>query len=292
MSAVETFGSRLGAAILQRGRLCVGIDPHSYLLEQWGLADTAAGAREFSLRVLDAAAGHAAAVKPQIAFYERFGAAGYTVLEEVLVAAKQRELLSIADVKRGDVGTSVQAYGDAWLRPGSPLESDAMTISVFQGFGSIVHPLQYTIDSGKGLFLLAATSNPEARDIQRARVGPEGVTVAAHIVNEAQGWNERNRAVHPTEQGDIGSVGVVLGATLDLEEYGVSIAAQRKPALPVLAPGFGHQGAALSDAVRLFGSLTRATLVSESRSVLSAGPGAVASAVRERAELVKREVAL
>ncbi|WGD36282.1 orotidine-5'-phosphate decarboxylase [Lysinibacter sp. HNR] len=288
MTGTGTFGSRLERKIAQYGPLCVGIDPHAYLLSQWGLPHTAAGAREFSLRVLDAATDQVAAIKPQVAFYERFGAAGYSVVEELFVEARQRDVIVIADVKRGDVGTSVDAYADAWLTPGSPLEADAMTLSAFQGFDSLAGPLNHVVNNGKGLFILAATSNPEARVIQTARViGEEDeqrVSVSAHLLEKVDGWN----ASHST--GAAGSVGVVLGATLRLSDYGIDIFRTREPSLPVLAPGFGHQGAQLTEARAIFGNLLPSTLISESRSVLSSGLEGIVDAVRQRSDQVRREV--
>ena len=133
----ETFGARLARVVEERGRLCVGIDPHAALLASWGLPDSAAGIREFGLRVVEASAGTAGIVKPQIGFFERHGSAGFAALEEVLAAARAAELLVIADVKRGDVGSSVDAYGQAWLTPGSPFEADAMTAVAYQGVGSL-----------------------------------------------------------------------------------------------------------------------------------------------------------
>ena len=122
------FGSRLSEVFTASGRLCVGIDPHSGLLDAWGLPDSAEGVRDFGMRVVEAVAGRAGIVKPQVAFFERHGAAGYAALEEVLSAARAAGLLVIADVKRGDLGTSVDAYGEAWLTPGSSLEADGMTV--------------------------------------------------------------------------------------------------------------------------------------------------------------------
>ncbi|MBW8873198.1 MAG: orotidine-5'-phosphate decarboxylase, partial [Leifsonia sp.] len=133
----EAFGSRLREAFSDSGQLCVGIDPHAGLLKAWGLPDSASGARDFGLRVVEAVTGRAGIVKPQIAFYERHGSAGYAALEDVLAAARAAGLLVIADVKRGDLGSSVDAYGEAWLTPGSPLEADAMTAVAFQGLGSL-----------------------------------------------------------------------------------------------------------------------------------------------------------
>lgn len=274
---LTSFGTRLATVFDSRGRLCVGIDPHAWLLGQWGLADSAAGAREFGLRVVDAAAGRVGIVKPQVAFFERFGAAGYGVLEEVFAAARSAGLLIIADAKRGDIGSSVEAYGQAWLTPGSPLEADAMTVNAFQGVGSLQAPLQLAEEQGKGLFVLAATSNPEAAGIQLARA-EGGRTVAASITDDVAEWNSAR-----TDTG-LGSIGVVLGATLDLSDYGIGL--ESLVGTPILAPGFGHQGARL-DAVReLFGVAADAVIVNVSRSVLTAGPSGMVAAIEAQSKEV------
>jgi orotidine-5'-phosphate decarboxylase len=277
-AADASFGARLRTAIAERGHLCVGIDPHPFLLESWGLPDNGQGAREFGLRVVDAASDRVGIVKPQNAFFERLGAAGYSALEDVLSAARSAGLLVIADVKRGDVGTSVEAYGQAWLTPGSPLESDAMTISAFQGVGSIAAPMDLATRSGKGMFVLAATSNPEAARIQLARAdaGDDATSVARVIIDDVMNYNAQRA------DGAVGSIGVVLGATLDLADYGIDVAAAPSPGLPVLAPGFGHQGAKLADAPSIYGALLANTVVSDSRSLLSAGPNGLAAEIDRR----------
>jgi orotidine-5'-phosphate decarboxylase len=279
-----SFGDRLAGVFDSRGRLCVGIDPHEHLLEAWGLTASASGVREFGLAVVEAAAGRAGIVKPQVAFFERYGSAGYAALEEVLAAAREAGLLVIADAKRGDIGTSVAAYAEAWLTPGSPLEADAMTISAFQGVGSIVEPMRLAETAGKGLFVLAATSNPEAESIQKAVVqtGPRsGSTVARAIIDDVTSFNQ-SQSAHA-----FGTVGLVLGATVDLGSYGIDTAAASAVATPVLAPGFGHQGAQVRDVARLFGSLAGGVIVSESRGLLSAGPRGLADAIRSRATEVR-----
>ncbi|MHB1171522.1 MAG: orotidine-5'-phosphate decarboxylase [Lacisediminihabitans sp.] len=285
------FGDRLSAAFAAWGQLCVGIDPHSYLLDSWGLSDSAQGARELGLRVVDAVAGRAGIVKPQVAFFERYGAAGYSALEEVLAAARAAGLLVIADTKRGDVGTSVEAYGQAWLTPGSPLEAAAMTISAFQGVGSIEVPLTLAGQHGKGLFVLAATSNTEARAVQTARIGTgerTGRTVAAGIVDDVVAWN-RECSTSAVDSIGLGSIGVVLGATVDLADYGIGLAQlAAQPATPVLAPGFGHQGARYGSLGAIYGSAAPFTVVSASRSILSAGPQGIAAAITTQAGEVAR----
>ncbi len=275
------FGARLAAASGRHGPLCVGIDPHAYLLGDWGLPDSATGVRDFGLRVVEAAAGRVGIVKPQVAFFERHGSAGFAALEDVLAAARAAGLLVIADAKRGDVGTSVEAYGEAWLTPGSPLEADAMTAVAYQGVGSLDAVLERAEAHGKGVFVLGATSNPESASVQTA-VTSSAVTVSASIVSEVVEWNASHSggAAH-------GSIGVVLGATVDFARHGIDLAAlATAPTTPVLAPGFGHQGARYADLPGLYGPAAGVTVVSASRSILSAGPAGLAEAVeREAAEV-------
>lgn len=275
------FGARLAEEFSAGRHLCAGIDPHDPLLDAWGLGRDAAGAERMGRDVVAAAAGVAACVKPQIAFFERFGSAGFVALERVLADAREAGLLVIADVKRGDIGSSFAAYAEAWLAPGSPLEADAMTVAAYQGFGTLEGALARVESDGKGLFVLAATSNPEARDVQTARRA-DGLGVAAAMVRDAEAVNAR---LDPAPvAGAVGPVGVVLGATLDLADFGIDTAARPAgPALPVLAPGFGHQGARIEDVARIFGGIGHAVLANESRSILDGGAAGLADRLRARA---------
>ncbi|MGY4856967.1 orotidine-5'-phosphate decarboxylase [Cryobacterium sp. AP23] len=276
-----SFGERLQGAFDRFGRLCVGIDPHAWLLTDWGLPDTAAGAESFGRRVVEAAAGRAGIVKPQVAFYERFGSAGYAALERVLADARAAGLLVIADVKRGDLGTSVEAYGQAWLSPDSALEADAITLNPYMGVGSLASTIALAAEHHKGLFLLAATSNPEAAALQQAVLAggaQAGQTVAASVLSQVADINAQTLPA-----GSVGSVGVVLGATVALVDFGIDIHAPATAVVtPVLAPGFGHQGANPTDLTTLFGGYAQGVIVSESRSVLSAGPDHVADEITRR----------
>lgn len=266
-----SFGERLTETFATTGRLCVGIDPHAELLAEWGLPDSAAGVRDFGLRVVEAAAGRAGIVKPQVAFYERHGSAGYAALEDVLAAARAAGLLVIADVKRGDVGSTVEAYGEAWLTPGSPLEADAMTVTAYLGGGSLDGVVEFADEHGKGLFLLAATSNPDAFDTQSARRA-DNRTIARSMVDEAIAWNEGTVGIET-----FGSFGVVIGATISLSSFGIPLS--DLALMPILAPGFGHQGARIAQLPELFGPAAQNVLVSASRSILSAGPAGLTSAI-------------
>lgn len=286
-----SFGQRLEAVFESRGRLCVGIDPHPFLLEQWGLPDSAVGVREFGLRVVDAAAGVIGILKPQVAFFERHGSAGYAALEAVLDAARTAQLLVIADVKRGDVGTSVAAYAEAWLTPGGPLEADAMTISAYQGVGSIAGPVEHARVSGKGLFVLAATSNPEAVAPQTAIISAGvfgGDTVAAGIVNEVQTLNATATGLGLTTTG-LGDIGVVIGATVALGDYGIDTGSLLKT--PILGPGFGEQGAMFSDIASIYGEVADNVIVAVSRAILRSGPQGIDAAIAGHAALLAEATA-
>lgn len=274
-----SFADRLAGVFAGPGRLCVGIDPHSWLLSEWGLDDTAAGTREFGLRVVDAAAGQAGIVKPQVAFFERFGSRGFEALETVIRSARDAGILVIADAKRGDVGSSVDAYGETWLAEGSPLESDAVTLNPFQGVGALSGPMELAHRTGKGIFVLAATSNSEGVAGQQAKLA-SGATVSRSILDDVTTWNKAHA------DGPLGSVGVVLGATLDLDGFGLGPVPV--PAPPVLAPGFGHQGASIDDLARIYGDLADGVIVSESRAILATGPDGIRQAITARAEEVRR----
>ena len=280
------FGERLERVFATQGQLCVGIDPHSWLLRDWNLPATAAGAESFGRAVVAAAAGRVGLIKPQVAFYERFGSAGFLALERVLADARQAGLLVIGDAKRGDLGTSAEAYAQAWLSPGSPLEVDALTLAAYMGVGSLDSPLTLAAANGKGVFLLAATSNPEAAQIQRAIVadGPHsGSSVARAILDEVGQRNARAGAASSRARTGLGSIGVVLGATLDLATFGIDVRqASGEFRTPVLAPGFGHQGGNIMDLISIYGGYAGGVIVSESRSVLSAGPHRIDEAIERR----------
>lgn len=258
----EPFGARLRAALERRGPLCVGIDPHPGLLDAWGVGDDVAGLERFALGVVDALGDRAAVVKPQSAFFERFGSAGVAVLERTVTAARQAGALVILDVKRGDIGSTVAAYASAYLDPSSPLACDAITASPYLGYGSLRPLVDTALAHGNGVFVLALTSNPEGGAVQRA-VGPDGRTVAQAICDEVAAANSAETAVGLP----MGSVGVVVGATLGDTGHDLS-----RLAGPILAPGLGAQGASPVDLYTVFGGQLDHVLPSVSRGVLRGGP--------------------
>ena len=207
----EPFGARLRAALDSRGPLCVGVDPHAALLAGWGFGDGLAGLDRFAGTVVEALADRVAVLKPQSAFFERFGSRGVAVLERTVADARAAGALVILDAKRGDIGSTVEAYAQAYLDPAAPLFSDALTVSPFLGFGSLEPMYAAAEKNGAGVFVLAFTSNPEGASVQRA-VDASGRTVGATVLD---GLAARNAGAVP-----MGSFGAVVGATLGADPVG------------------------------------------------------------------------
>ncbi|HET8990815.1 MAG TPA: orotidine-5'-phosphate decarboxylase [Acidimicrobiales bacterium] len=267
MGTPETFGVRLARAIEARGPLCVGLDPSDALLADWGQPDTAEGARYLALTTIEAVAETAAAVKVQVAFFERFAAAGYAVLERVIAVAREAGVLLVADAKRGDIGSTNEGYAQAWAGEGSALRADALTLHPYLGVGALAPLLAVARASGTGALVLAATSNPEGRSIQGARF--EGRSVEAGVCAAVAELNARE---------GFGSVGVVIGATR--APLGVDLATLGGP---VLVPGVGAQGAGPREVATVTAGCARASVLpSVSRAVLGAGPSR--RALRQAAE--------
>ncbi|GHF28017.1 orotidine 5'-phosphate decarboxylase [Amycolatopsis deserti] len=252
------FGARLVEAVAARGNLCAGIDPHPGLLDAWGLDRDPGGLEKFALTAVDVLAEEVSVVKPQAAFFEAFGPPGVAVLARVVEHARDRGALVLLDVKRGDIGSTMAAYTAAYLGPDAPVRADAITVSPYLGFGSLAPAL----GGGEGLFILARTSNPEAGALQNAKLD-NGKTVAQSIVDEAARCN--------AGAASLGDVGVVVGATIGAGELDLTGLNG-----PILAPGFGAQGATVDDLRRLFGADLPGVLPASSRDVLRHGPDPVA----------------
>jgi orotidine-5'-phosphate decarboxylase len=255
---METFGSRLHRAVAERGPLCVGIDPHSALLTRWGLSDDVAGLERFARTVVDALADRVAVVKPQSAFFERFGSRGIGVLESIIRQSREAGALVLLDVKRGDIGSTMAAYASAYLDPASSLRADAITLSPYLGVGSLRPAVDLAAAHGAGVFVLALTSNPEGSTVQHA-VTADGRTVAQTVIDEI---SQLNAGADP-----LGSVGLVVGATIGDTGHDLS-----KVNGPLLAPGLGAQGATPAGLRAIFGDSLPNVLPAYSREVLNAGP--------------------
>ena len=255
---VENFGSRLVRQVAARGPLCVGIDPHPELLTAWGLPVTTDGLAKFCDTVVEALAEQVAVLKPQSAFFERFGSAGIAVLESTIRQSRERGALVLLDVKRGDIGSTAQAYARAYLDPASPLYSDAITVSPYPGVTALDPFMDLALEHGGGVFVLAATSNEDGRALQRARMD-DGATLAQSVIDQV---TARNEGVRP-----LGSIGVVVGVTAG--EAGVDLS---RLGGPVLAPGLGAQGGLPEDLAVVFADVRGLVLPSSSREILAHGP--------------------
>ena len=303
------FGARLERAMTVAGPLCVGIDPHPSLLDAWGLPATANGLERFALGVLEAAAERCAAVKPQVALFEAYGSAGFAVLERVLRESRAAGLLSIADAKRGDIGSTMAAYASAWLSDDSPLAADAVTLSPYLGFESLRPALDLARETGRGTFVLALTSNPEGASVQHvggtgsvagsvlaaiarenataqprpgtAASSPDGSTApsdgaTAAAVRGVTGantgaGNNRDEIVTSPSVATLGSCGAVIGATVGeaLASLDIDLSTLNGP---ILAPGYGAQGADAAAVATVFEHVRPTVLANSSRGVLRHGP--------------------
>jgi orotidine-5'-phosphate decarboxylase len=255
----ETFGVRLRERIRALGPLCVGIDPSRALLESWERSDTVEGLEFFARAVLDAVVGTAAAIKPQVAFFERFGSDGYRVLERLIGDARDAEVLVVADAKRGDFAVTNEGYAEAWLAERSPLRVDAVTASPYLGVEALAPLFAVAQENSRGVFVLAATSNEEGRVVQSART-EHGERVEDLVLRTVAELNRRDDG--------LGSLGVVLGATRDAPEFDLAHLGG-----PFLVPGVGAQGGSADNVTRLFQRCPSGTvLVSVGRSILNVGP--------------------
>jgi orotidine-5'-phosphate decarboxylase len=264
------------------GPLCAGIDPHAPLLAAWGLTDDAAGVERFGRTVVEALAGNVACVKPQAAFFERHGSRGVAALERVVADAREAGLLTIVDAKRGDIGSTMAAYADAFAGD-SPLAGDAVTVSPYLGFESLRPVLDLAAANGRGVFVLALTSNEEGATVQHA-VASDGRSVARTVAESAAA---ENSGAEP-----FGDVGLVVGATVGsaVEELQIDLDAVNGP---LLAPGVGAQGATARDLQRVFGTARRLVLAASSREILRVGPdpAALRDAARRSADAVREALA-
>jgi orotidine-5'-phosphate decarboxylase len=257
---LSDFAARLAQRIDRHGPLCVGIDPHAPLLQACGLPDSAEGALAFGQRILHAIDFELAMVKPQSAFFERYGSLGLRALEQLMSEARARDVLVLLDGKRGDIDSTGEAYAEAYFRPDSPVRADAMTWHAYLGFTALHRALEFSAGQGGGAFIVVRSSNREGAALQSAVL--EGLTVSARLSAEITAFNAR---VHPGSA--LGSVGAVVGATCD----DADAAAAALPRSFILAPGVGAQGATLADVARRMPAARRRVLPSVSRAIFANG---------------------
>ncbi|MGO9558818.1 MAG: orotidine-5'-phosphate decarboxylase [Acidimicrobiales bacterium] len=256
----DTFASRFAAVRSVHGPLAWGLDPSGEILEAWGVGDTPDGLDRFADIALEAAAGTVGLVKLQAAFYERQGWQGFRTLQRLITEARSAGLLVIVDAKRGDVGTTNDAYAEAFLGTDAPLGCDALTVHPYLGLAAMGAFVSRAHESGSCLLVVTRSSNPEGRAIQSALDG-SGQSVETALLREI---GELNAKLAP---GEIGPIGAVVGPThmvpsLDLVEAQALY----------LAPGVGAQGATAADVAHVFASCPDRVMPSASRSLLADGP--------------------
>src|SRR5512138_465890 len=268
---MPTFTERLKRKINEYSPLCVGIDPSASVLKACELPNSAEGALEFGRRVLHAAQYRISILKPQSAFFERFGSAGFRALEELTALARSKEVLVLVDGKRGDIESTGAAYAEGYFSAEATLRPDAVTTHAYLGFGALTPFCDVAVKANAGVFVVVRSSNPEGRELQTARVA-SGETVASALAREI---TERNRAYTDETPGPIGAV---VGATCD-------DAAEIVAALPhsfILAPGVGAQGATMDDVLKRMPNARGRVLPNVSRAILANGSSSeeIATTVR------------
>ena len=255
------FVERFEALRAKRGPFCLGLDPTPALLRAWGLDDDIWGLRRFCERVIDACEQRVAVLKPQSAYFERFGAAGLEVLADIIGSIHALGSLALLDVKRGDIGSTNEAYAEAFLGPDSPMEADAITLNAYGGFAALKPYLDRADATRSGLFVWVRSSNPEGAALQRAQVEP-GVGVAAHLADAITAHNRERVSA------GLGPVGAVVGVTApDAPEI-----VARLPASLILAPGLGAQGGTWETVAERFAEARTRLVPTSARGVLGDGP--------------------
>ena len=253
------FAQRLGERIHQHSPLCVGVDPSASLLKSCELPNTPDGALEFGKRVLEAAQYRISILKPQSAFFERFGAAGLRALEELTALARRNDVLVLLDGKRGDIDTTGAAYAEGYFSASTTLRVDAVTTHAYLGFGALNPFLDIALKNDGGVFVVVRSSNPEGRELQTAKLA-SGETVAQRLCREI---TDRNRSVGE----GLGFIGAVVGATC--EDAQDTVAAL--PQSYILAPGVGAQGATMGDVIARMPAARGRVLPNVSRAILANG---------------------
>jgi orotidine-5'-phosphate decarboxylase len=262
---MTSFAQRFAQLSRQRSPLCLGLDPSRETMAQWGLGDAADDLRRFCGVVMEAAGERVAVVKPQSAFFERFGPPGMAELARVAEMVREQGALSLIDAKRGDFTATMEGYAEAMLGAGSGFGADAMTVTAYLGFGALRPVLDRAVAREAAVFVVVRSSNFEGRELQDARRA-DGRSVADALADDITAFNAALGS-------EIGPIGAVVGATIDAAG---AATLSRLPKSLILAPGVGAQGGTFEDVRKNFGPAVSRTLPSASRSILREGPSILA----------------
>ena len=287
---MENFADRLFDAVeARRSHVVAGLDPDYSLfppsmrtLSPDEATDPAALVEcfeAFLLGILEAVAEVAVAVKPQLAYFEALGASGYRLYQKVVAEAQGRGLLVIADAKRGDIGSTAEAYARAHL---DVVGADAVTVNPYFGTDGVEPFLRRARETGRGVFVLVKTSNPGSAELQDLACD-DGAPVYEHVARRVEAWSDGTLG----ERG-YSSVGAVVGATHPAQAAALRAA---HPATPFLVPGYGAQGASAAQLSGVFDAAGTGAVVNSSRAILYAyrsRGGDWRAAARDEAEDMRR----
>ena len=290
---INHFGDRLVTKIRNRKSfLCLGVDPHlEFIPEVFGVntksSNIVGKVEKFCFSLLDVALGFVPAIKPQIALFEQLGPDGMRLLSSLCKHAQSQGLLVIMDAKRGDIGSTSQAYANAYLGKNAPFPSDALTVNPWLGIDSLEPFFIKASETGSGLFILAHTSNKGSKDIQEMPLA-NNIKCYEHLANILNPIVEKYK-------GNLGlsSVGVVAGATFKEDAMSLRVTL---PSAPFLVPGYGSQGASAQDACAALipetteSGLKNFGLVNASRSILFPKEASLANSVEEWQEIILTKI--
>jgi orotidine-5'-phosphate decarboxylase len=254
------FAARAQEAMRSHGPLVFGLDPSGDILEGWGLGDTPDGLDRFVDIVLETCIGTVGIVKPQAAFYERHGWRGIRSLSRLVGSARDAGVIVVLDAKRGDVGSTMEAYAQAYLGEDAAMRVDAITATPYLGFETIRPLFDRAAASCSCVLVVARSTSPQGRAIQEAR-HPDGSSVEERILSEIAAANEQ------LAPGRLGPVGAVFGPT-----HGPPLFDLKAANCLFLAPGVGTQGATAKDVAQCFAACPDRVLASSSRGLLRHGP--------------------
>lgn len=256
------FSEKLDLKKQTHSLFCVGLDPSKENLSNWSLPQTAKGSQEFCNRVFDAALNEISIFKPQYAFFEQFGLKGLEVLSDIMKLIRDSGALCILDCKKGDIGSTMAAYGEAAFSAQSDFKADAITVTPYLGFQALKPVFSKAHSSGATVFVVVRSSNPEGQKIQTARL-KEGFSVSEALARQIQLENSK---VWKQK-----TIGAVIGATLDPEDQNNRRLISHLTDSWILAPGIGAQGASIPSLKTLFGSQVKNVIPSASRSLYAEG---------------------
>ncbi|WP_156851488.1 orotidine-5'-phosphate decarboxylase [Bartonella refiksaydamii] len=249
------------------GPLCIGFDPSHKVLQSWNLSRDYKGLKEFCDILLTAVVGNVGIIKPQAAFFELYGVEGLQVLKELIETAHEQGLLVLVDAKRGDIGSTVEAYGKAWLGSNSAFKADAITVNAFLGFDALIPMIKIAEETETCVFVVVESSNPEGKQIRNACIGDQ--TLSVHLAQRIFDYNSQSLSEHHP----VGPVGAVVGATLGSESK--KAIEQLKNCL-FLVPGIGAQGGTITQLAHQFPQSSWQNVIpSISRSITDVGPNIV-----------------